>query len=485
MFLLILGISSFVSSAYYVTDPTECPLTYQSQTCSGSDVVCGYSGGVTFCYDPANINPPNADSTTTGTGGSDLSCEDTTCSGGFVIDCYYYDGSAPHCDNGNTGFCDRNPTCYNKHVQTTCTKDVFVTSSCSATCTTNYFQCDGSTGDTDGCEIHAGDSCGSGTGTIVYNQCYSASAGNCTSSTKLDCDNSDSDGDPRTCNVGNGCEITIGGACSVGTLSGTYGSTCTGSAGTCQLTPQYFITSTNTQYQSNATNPFLWGTDFNMGVLLNLSWSIGGGFMVNASGAYFNNTLLGSGGVETDPYWTANFTLYNSSWSSTLNDSYQLKSNYTDWNASGWIINWSQVISTGEGVDLATLLGFGYWNNTFATFNKTYADTLYCSISEPLWTANFTAYNSSWSSITNTSYSLVSEPLWTDNFTKYNNSWTSTLNTSYRTITNNTFTSTINVSGALNMTGNISQNQGSFHCLNQGCTQWIMANSSGVYIYGG
>lgn len=517
LLLLIIGVSSFVSSAYYVTDPNNCPTSYQSQTCSGSDHVCGYSGGVTYCYDPDSVNPPTSDITTTGSGGSDLSCEDTSCSGGFVIDCYYYDGIAPHCDNDNTGFCDRNPTCYNKHVQTTCTKDVFVTSSCSATCTTNYFYCDGSSGDTDGCEIHTGDSCGSGTGTIVYNQCV-GSAGNCTSSTRLDCDDSDSDGDPKTCNSGNGCEILIGGACTVGTLSGTYGNTCTGSAGTCQLTPQDFISSHLTEFQSNSTNPFLWGLDYNLGTLINLSWSVGGGFLVNSSGAYFNNTLLGSGsGTETDPYWTGNFTAYNTSWSSIINTSYYLQSN-----------------------------PFSYWNTTFANFNKTYADTLYCTINEPLWTANYTSLNATWSSVTNTSYYLVSNPFgfynstnkhdiashnwandwmiiysngaglvelpfgdksgkflrsngegaltwetptetdpfwngnqtsvlneskWTGNFTAYNNSWTSTINTSYRTLTNGTFTNNITLTSSNNCIVNNTLNS-AYICHNG--TGWII-----------
>ena len=33
---------------------------------------------------------------------------------------------------------------------------------------------------------------------------------------------------------------------------------------------------------------------------------------------------------------------------------------------------------------------YAYWNSTFATFNKTYADTLYSTISEPKWTGNST-----------------------------------------------------------------------------------------------
>jgi hypothetical protein len=44
------------------------------------------------------------------------------------------------------------------------------------------------------------------------------------------------------------------------------------------------------------------------------------------------------------------------------------------------------------------------WNITYANWNKTYADTLYSSITEPLWTANFTDYNTTWSKMSNDSY---------------------------------------------------------------------------------
>src|SRR3989339_54040 len=39
-----------------------------------------------------------------------------------------------------------------------------------------------------------------------------------------------------------------------------------------------------------------------------------------------------------------------------------------------------------------------------SSWNESYADTQYSSISEPLWSANFTAYNSSWSSTFNSTY---------------------------------------------------------------------------------
>ena len=79
----------------------------------------------------------------------------------------------------------------------------------------------------------------------------------------------------------------------------------------------------------------------------------------------------------TEPLWTANFTAYNSSWSFTYNatyDSYNSTGLIKDWNSSGLIINWS----TESGIE-----------------------------SDPLWTANFTAYNSSWSSTYNSSYNTA------------------------------------------------------------------------------
>ena len=157
--------------------------------------------------------------------------------------------------------------------------------------------------------------------------------------------------------------------------------------------------------------------------------------------------------TETDPLWTDNFTAYNATWSSTYN------STYDAYNSTGLIINWS-----GNYLTLAELIAFSYynsttfdyndyylknnpytfWNSTFATFNKTYADTLYGTIGEPLWTDNFTKYNSSWgagiswaNAVNGTLYlssnpfgfynstnpQTETDPLWTDNFTLYNTTW--------------------------------------------------------------
>lgn len=289
---MIIGI---VSPAYYVTDPNNCPTEYQAQTCGGSDVVCGYSGGTTFCYDPSGINPPTVDRTTQTT---NYGCSDSSCDGGFIIDCHYYDGSEPHCDNGNTGFCDRASSCYNVGRITSCTANSFTTYSCS-TCRSGYTYCDGSYTDGDGCEIQIGvTSCSGGANNNVDASC------NC------DCDSGWYDCDSSGTDVGNGCEAYRTGSCSVGALSGTW--SCSAGAGgcydtnggteydcTCVVDKSYFETGTEALYSTSASDSFLWGTDYGSGLLINISWSDSVGFFVNRTGAYFNGTLLGSGGADT------------------------------------------------------------------------------------------------------------------------------------------------------------------------------------------
>jgi len=77
---------------------------------------------------------------------------------------------------------------------------------------------------------------------------------------------------------------------------------------------------------------------------------------ITASGYFFGNgsQLTDINYTETDPYWSGNQSSYF---------------NTTD------------------------ILGFSYWNDTYATFNKTYADTLYLTSyteTDPLWSGNET-----------------------------------------------------------------------------------------------
>lgn len=236
------------------------------------------------------------------------------------------------CESTSVSDCDGS----NNNHYTGCSVDATAVGTC--TCDSLYFACDGSITDTDGCELVATALCNGGTGLTTLNQCNSTTtanctaygtkvnnrdcfnrdsdnntitcngvggcnitigsacststgnwnstclwsaglpySGNCTSTLRLDCDNSDSDSNTATCNGGNGCEITVGGACTVGSLSGIYGSTCAGSAGDCQVTAQHHLT--NQSAQGSSTHANLW----------TVQWGVGDIF--NGTSAYRNMTI--------------------------------------------------------------------------------------------------------------------------------------------------------------------------------------------------
>ena len=119
------------------------------------------------------------------------------------------------------------------------------------------------------------------------------------------------------------------------------------------------------------------------------------GGSLNVTGLIYGNGSQLTDVVSQDTSWLANWTAYNSSWSSITNTSYYLITNPSN-----------------------------YWNDTYATFNETYADTLYSTIDEPSWTGNYTAYNSTWSTDT-------WDTTWLANYTAYNDSWSNVTNLSY------------------------------------------------------
>lgn len=313
---------AMVNASYWVNDPNNCPTSAQSQTCSGSDVVCGLSGGITYCYNPASLNPPSS----TASSETDYS---GSYNGGYILDCYAYDGSAPYCDNNGNMWCDRSSSCYNVGRKTICNANKWSgqtgATSC-GTCRTNYFYCDGSYTDPNGCELHSGQSCGFGTGTYAYNQCV-GSTGNCTrTGNNMDCDNDDGDNNELTCNGGtNGCEVVNGSSCSVGGLPGTIQG-CSGGAGLCVISPQDIAT-TGEEVKWSGTNPMLWITQLGSGEVFNFTDSNGISFFMNTTGLFWNGSLVGSGGgSETDPIWTADKPNY---YNKTDIDSFSL-SHWTD-----------------------------------------------------------------------------------------------------------------------------------------------------------
>ena len=173
----------------------------------------------------------------------------------------------------------------------------------------------------------------------------------------------------------------------------------------------------------------------------------------------------------SEPLWSANFTAYNSSWSSTFNstyDGYNFTGLIKDWNSTSYIKNWN---STGLIINWSTSL-----TNDNTSWNESYANTRYLLQSEEgnldvnssvysnssTWWSGLYSYlsgwfvnnagvlefnetklnntidlraggdNSSWNeSYADTQYSSISEPLWSANFTAYNSSWSSTFNSTY------------------------------------------------------
>jgi hypothetical protein len=102
-------------------------------------------------------------------------------------------------------------------------------------------------------------------------------------------------------------------------------------------------------------------------------------------GILFLNTLV-FGGININGYSTTTqanllYSLINEPIAISVNNSW--KSNWTNWNSSGFIINWSNIISGGD--------------NT--SWNESYANSLYSIISEPIaisvnnsWKSNVTGY---------------------------------------------------------------------------------------------
>jgi len=102
--------------------------------------------------------------------------------------------------------------------------------------------------------------------------------------------------------------------------------------------------------------------------------------------------------AESDPHWTANQSSYSKT-ATILDWNYY---NSTDFSISDYftkseIIGFSYYNSSDFDISdyyLKTDIdGFNYWNDTYAKFNKTYADTLYLTSyteSDPFWTANST-----------------------------------------------------------------------------------------------
>ncbi|GAH08359.1 unnamed protein product, partial [marine sediment metagenome] len=107
---------------------------------------------------------------------------------------------------------------------------------------------------------------------------------------------------------------------------------------------------------------------------------------------------------ESDPFWFANYTAYNDSWSAGGSD-------------DTWITNWTNYNLTWTSTENSTYDSYntsGFirdWFVDIVSVNATmklYVDSV--AGSDATWLTNWTNYNSTWSSTTNTSYYLESNP---------------------------------------------------------------------------
>lgn len=403
IFLAFLCSLAIVSATNWKANPFDCPAEYNFVSCTGTQLQCGIEGGTApYCYEPSALIPLQNSTSDSG---------DTYQSGlpaGFILNCEETDADEPYCDSSPpTGdfWCNRNVTCYSTyHRQTRCINGTWSNESLSSECQScrsdsgGFFACDGSITDGDGCEIQAGVSCGAGTGTIQLNECFSSSQGNCTrSSDYLDCDNDDSDSDQLTCNGVNGCEInpytttnnthshyvtcttfecdtgyldcnnggdgtdadgcevTDGGSCSVGSLAGTYNGC------TCLVDKSYFETGTFIEYLTNSSqSAMLWFKNY-----------LSGGYLINATNAENQSFLVdGSLNVNTPGNITADTGFFNLAWSYLTNIPSLIYGIWTTNNANSLLVSNGSHIGYDEQVLNQSIINVGL----VAGFNSSVTD---------------------------------------------------------------------------------------------------------------
>jgi len=358
--LIVAVVIPLSTATLWVDDPEDCGTEYQSQTCANpGEVVCGYSGGVTYCYDNASIVPP-------GTTGYSTTSYSGSFDGGYIFDCHSYNAPEPYCTPAS---CDRASACYNVNRITNCTADTFSTYVCGS-CRSGYQACDGSIIDADGCEVDYGTTSYPGEANAHYASDQSCDP-ECNSG-YLDC-NSDLG------TSGDGCEVLDGSSCDVAGLPGTVNG-CDGGVANCELDNVDIATSGIQANWSSSSNPFLWLRMFGSAPVINATTASNGSFIVNNSGAYWNGTDLSfsgsSGGNTTEEIVTAA-------------------------NTTGYLINWSDEISftdtnlTGSSSINPTIVGtypnIGVENNsiTLTEANITDLGSYLETESDPVWTSAF------------------------------------------------------------------------------------------------
>ncbi len=148
--------------------------------------------------------------------------------------------------------------------------------------------------------------------------------------------------------------------------------------------PSYVTSETDPLWTSNQSlyylksNPYSYYNSTNPSPVVNTSYYL----KSNPYGFYNSTSIPSYVESETDPLWTSNQSSYSTkAVADTLY--YDLGNSYGYYNSTSipsYVTSETDPLWTGNQSSYSTtaeIIGFNYWNDTFATFNKTYADTLY------------------------------------------------------------------------------------------------------------
>jgi len=201
---------------------------------------------------------------------------------------------------------------------------------------------------------------------------------------------------------------------------------------------------------------------------------------------YRDGSLIETSEIARTPY---SFTAQNVTTSgiiinSNLNlGSYNLTANYLFGDGSGLTNLNVSAIDLSDYFTKSEILGFNYWNSTFAAFNKTYADTLYYGVNNPSGfynSTNFVITNYALlSTLNNGSYLNVAEtdPFWSANYSTFlTNNISLTNYANFLNTSNNNYI--VEYGGLLNASNNnwITQNNNSVN----NYILWVNSTSGGA-----
>lgn len=115
------------------------------------------------------------------------------------------------------------------------------------------------------------------------------------------------------------------------------------------------------------------------------------------------NLSNATGYPEADPLWSANYTLFNASWSSTFNATYDAKvTDNQSWNQT--LADSLYATQNSTVARIGSCPAGGVVQNTTTSGVQCVSPLFSYTETDPLWSANYSLFNDSWSSTFNATY---------------------------------------------------------------------------------